>query len=59
MYCNTLSQQAVIFFVAAGVYAAPEAEADADALYGYYGYGHLGYAHHGYYGYLYAYHGLR
>jgi len=42
-----------------------DAEADADAYYGYYpyayghhgyhGYAHHGYAHHGYYGYPYAY----
>merc|ERR1712029_386833 len=38
--------------------AEAEPKADADALYGYYGYGHhLGYAHHGYYGYPYAHRG--
>merc|ERR1712098_439092 len=34
-----------------------EPKADADALYGYYGYGLRPYAHHGYYGYPYAHHG--
>merc|ERR1719225_261562 len=52
----------------AAVHAAPEAEADADAYYGAYGYAHHGYGyglahhgygHHGYYGYAhpYAHHG--
>merc|ERR1711902_461032 len=47
----------------AAVHAAPETEADADAYYGAYGYGHLahhgyGYGHHGYaHPYAYGHHG--